>query len=65
VLLESLIGVQETRIEHLRAERAEVSEYLDPVQQGQLVLAFARLERQIQQLIQQRMQRGQLPQGRD
>jgi len=53
-LLDDLNGVQRERSDRLLAEREEVKAFLDPVQQAQLVLAFARLERQIQQLIQQR-----------
>lgn len=53
-LLDHLNGVQRERVDQLLAEREEVQSFLDPVQQAQLVLAFARLERQIQQLMQQR-----------
>lgn len=55
-LLDAVVAVQEERIGNLRAEQAELADYLDPVQRAQLVLAFARLERQIQQLIQQRLE---------
>lgn len=64
-LLDAVIAVQQNRIDRLRAEQAELAEYLDPVQRGQLVLAFARLERQIQQLIQERVQGAQPPRRRE
>jgi Spy/CpxP family protein refolding chaperone len=54
-LLETLNAVQRERVERLEAEQGEVKGFLDPVQRAQLVLAFARLERQVQQLIQQRV----------
>lgn len=60
-LLDVLVQVQAERIEALRAEQTELAAYLSPVQRAQLVLAFARLERQIEQLIQQRMQNAPMP----
>lgn len=53
-LLDQLTALQRERVQRLGAEQEEVRAFLDPVQRAQLVLAFARLERQIQQLIQQR-----------
>lgn len=53
-LLDQLTALQQERAQRLVAEQDEVKSFLDPVQRAQLVLAFARLERQIQQLIQQR-----------
>jgi hypothetical protein len=43
---------------HSRSSRNQVKAFLDPVQRAQLVLAWARLERQVQDLIQQRMNQG-------
>jgi len=53
-LLDGLDQVQRRRIEQMQTERQEVKAFLDPVQQAQLVLAFARLEQQVQELIRQR-----------
>jgi hypothetical protein len=53
-LLDQLTALQRERAQRTVAEQDEVKSFLDPVQRAQLVLAFARLERQIQQLIQQR-----------
>jgi len=55
-LLDAIVGLQRERADRVAAEQQELEAYLTPVQRAQLVLAFARLERQIQQLIQQRMQ---------
>lgn len=55
-LLDSLVSIQGERAERLRAEQLELAAYLSPVQRAQLVLAFARLERQIEQLMQRRME---------
>jgi len=57
-LLDTLEGVQAERMDRLRREQAEFREYLSPVQRAQLVLSFARLERQIEDLIRQRMEAG-------
>jgi hypothetical protein len=57
-LLDNLTALQRERIERLETEQAEVKVFLDPVQRAQLVLAWARLERQVQDLIQQRMNQG-------
>jgi len=53
-VLDRLTALQRERLERLGVEQDEVKAFLDPVQRAQLVLAFARLERQIQQLLQQR-----------
>jgi hypothetical protein len=54
-LLDQLTTLQRERVERLEVEQGEVKAFLDPVQRAQLVLAWARLERQVQELIQQRM----------
>jgi len=54
-LLDELNALQQERIQRLETEQGEVKQLLDPVQRAQLVLAWARLERQVQELIQQRM----------
>jgi hypothetical protein len=54
-LLDQLTALQRERVERLEVEQDEVKGFLDPVQRAQLVLAWARLERQVQDLIQQRM----------
>lgn len=54
-LLDQLNALQRERVERLEREQEEVAVFLDPVQRAQLVLAWARLERQVQDLIQQRM----------
>jgi hypothetical protein len=54
-LLDRLSALQRERVERLEVEQDEVKAFLDPVQRAQLVLAWARLERQVQELIQQRM----------
>jgi hypothetical protein len=58
-LLDALEAVQAERIDRLRSEQAEFREYLSPVQRAQLVLSFARLERQIEDLIRRRMEGAQ------
>lgn len=55
-LLDALESVQAERIAGLRQEQAELREYLTPVQRAQLVLAFTRLERQIEDLVRRRME---------
>lgn len=54
-LLDRLSALQRERVERLESEDGDVKQFLDPVQRAQLVLAWARLERQVQDLIQQRM----------
>jgi hypothetical protein len=55
-LLDGLVQLQANRADQSRKEQAEFAEFLNPVQRAQLVLAFARLERQIEQLLQRRME---------
>ncbi|MDH3498082.1 MAG: hypothetical protein OER21_15095 [Gemmatimonadota bacterium] len=53
-LLDGLLGVQSSRVDLARRDQEEFAQFLNPVQRAQLVMAFARLERQIEQLIQRR-----------
>ena len=62
-LLDRLLQIQNKRVEQARAEQREFAQFLTPVQRAQFVLAFARLERQIEQVIQRRME-APGPQGR-
>jgi hypothetical protein len=57
-LLDALETVQADRLARLRNEQGEFREFLSSVQRAQLVLSFARLERQIEDLIRQRMEAG-------
>jgi len=58
-LLDALVDVRTRQTDRLRAEQAEYAEYLTPVQRAQLVMAFARLERQIEDIIRQRIENRQ------
>jgi hypothetical protein len=60
-LLDAMTESQAQRVETLRAEQRELQTYLTTVQRAQLVLAFTRLERQIQDLVQRRLQAGAPP----
>jgi hypothetical protein len=60
-LLDQLSALQRERVERLEVEQEEVKAFLDPVQRAQLVLAWARLERQVQELVQQRMNAARRP----
>lgn len=60
-LLDAMTESQAQRVETLRAEQRELQTYLSTVQRAQLVLAFTRLERQIQDLVQRRLQAGAPP----
>jgi Spy/CpxP family protein refolding chaperone len=63
-LLDRLLQIQSERTEQARAEQREFAQFLTPVQRAQFVLAFTRLERQIEQVIQRRMGEGARPPGR-
>ena len=60
-LLDEVVAVQQQRVDQFRTEQKDLATYLSPVQRAQFVVAFARLEQQIQQLMQRRMEqrRGQ------
>jgi hypothetical protein len=57
-LLDEVVAVQQERVEKLRAEQQDLATFLNPVQRAQLLVAFAQLERQIEQLMQRRMGSG-------
>ena len=48
VLMEALIAVQQERVDQARADMERYSEFLDPVQQAQLMLSLRRLQFQIE-----------------
>jgi hypothetical protein len=53
-LIDELLQVQASRSALARREQEEFAAFLNPVQRAQLVLAFVRLERQIDQILQNR-----------
>jgi hypothetical protein len=55
-LLDRLLQIQSERVEQARAEQRECAQFLTPVQRAQFVLAFTRLEGQIEQVIRRRME---------
>ncbi len=55
-LIDALIDAQAARVRHAQSDQEEYAAFLDPVQRAQLVLAWRRLERQIQQIIRRRME---------
>jgi hypothetical protein len=57
-LLDEVVAVQQERVEKLRAEQQDLATFLNPVQRAQLLIAFAQLEHQIEQLMQRRMGNG-------
>ncbi len=50
-LMESLIVVQQERVDLARSERERYAEFLTPVQQAQLLIATRRLQNNIEQVI--------------
>ena len=50
-LMESLIVVQQERVDLARSERGQYAEFLTPVQQAQLLIATRRLQNNIEQVI--------------
>ena len=50
-LMDSLIAVQQERVDLARSERERYAEFLTPVQQAQLILATRRLQNNIEQII--------------
>lgn len=50
-LMESLIVVQQERVDLARSERVQYAEFLTPVQQAQLLIATRRLQNNIEQII--------------
>jgi len=55
-LLDQLLQIQQDRVDQSRAEQREFAQLLTPVQRAQFVLAFTRLEGQIEQVIRRRME---------
>lgn len=53
-VLDALLEVQAQRVELARREQGEFAGFLSPVQRAQLVIAFTRLERQIEQVLERR-----------
>ncbi len=47
-LMEALLAVQQERVDQARADMERYAEFLDPVQQAQLVLSLRRLQFQIE-----------------
>ena len=54
--LDGLLEVQQARLEGARADQREYATFLTPVQRAQLALMWARFERQVEQVMQRRMQ---------
>jgi hypothetical protein len=57
-LLDAIVAVRATAVDQMRADYKEFSTFLSPVQRGQLFIQFERLQRNIEDLIQRRMQRA-------
>lgn len=55
-LIDALIDAQAARVQHARSDQEEYAAFLNPVQRAQIVLAWTRLERQIQQIVRRRME---------
>lgn len=53
-LLDGLERVQQEQVDQFKAERKAYAEFLNPVQVAQLVLAWQRLQQQVQQVLQRR-----------
>lgn len=60
-LLDGLIEVQEARVQLARQEQAEFAEFLSPVQRAQLMIAWRRLQMQIENVRGHMMQMQQGP----
>ena len=58
-LMDQLVGIQATRAEQARADLDEYRTFLDPVQTAQLLIAWQRLEMQIEGVRGRMMQRRQ------
>lgn len=54
-LLDRLLQIQGEEVDQARAEQRELAQFLTPVQRAQFVLAFTRLEQQIDQVVRRRM----------
>lgn len=53
-LLDALVSIRQEEADAWAADRRSMASFLDPVQQGQLVLAVMHLQQQVQQVMQQR-----------
>lgn len=58
-LIDALLEIQTGQVARARADQEDYAAFLNPVQRGQLVLSFTRLERQIEQIVRRRMQQQQ------
>jgi hypothetical protein len=54
-VLDRLVQTQQDQVDEARAEQRELAQFLTPVQRAQFVLAFTRLEQQIEQVVRRRM----------
>jgi hypothetical protein len=57
-LLDEIVASRATAVEEARSDQKEFATFLSPVQRAQLFLAFERLQRNIQNVLQRRLQRG-------
>jgi hypothetical protein len=57
-LLDAILASRAAAVEELRADHKEYAAFLSPVQRAQLFLAFERLQRNVQMLLQQRMRQN-------
>ena len=62
-LLDAIVATRAAAVDQLRADQKEYALFLSPVQRAQLFLAFERLQRNIEDVIQRRMQRQGLQQA--
>ena len=62
-LLDAIVATRAVAVDQLRADQKEYAAFLSPVQRAQLFLAFERLQRNIEDVIQRRMQRQGLQQA--
>ena len=62
-LLDAIVAARAATVDQLRADQREYAAFLSPVQRAQLFLAFERLQRNIEDLVQRRMQRQGLQQA--
>jgi len=60
-LLDAILASRAAAVEQLRADQKEYAAFLSPVQRAQLFLAFERLQRNIQSLVQQRLRQNSAP----
>ncbi len=57
-LLDAIVAVRAGATDQLRADLRDYAAFLTPVQRGQLFIQYERLQRNIEDLIQQRVRRG-------